>query len=174
VSEAVEFISKAIEMNGKVFVFCYDGISLSAAVVSLFMMKYYDLSLEEAYSIIKEKRPIVSISNCLLEQIHFLRSKFFDLIQKSSVEQFKFWKSNIDNEQNLKFKEESENETKKQLKAAIIEIEEGKKVIKDLVDVSTQYLRATEESQKDRYYKQLEIENDDLRQKFRELKKKTC
>lgn len=54
-----EFIEQARLTHGRVLIHCFQGISRSATILSAYLMKYHQLSLEEALQAIREVRPIV-------------------------------------------------------------------------------------------------------------------
>ena len=48
------------ERNASVLVHCQAGISRSATMVIAFLMKNKELTLNDAYKLVKEKRPVIS------------------------------------------------------------------------------------------------------------------
>ena len=58
--QAYTFIHNAIKNNEKVLVHCVAGISRSPAVVISFLMRYANMTMNDAYEFVKEKRSIVS------------------------------------------------------------------------------------------------------------------
>ncbi|CAF0787480.1 unnamed protein product [Didymodactylos carnosus] len=63
------FILDAIENNKKVLVHCQAGISRSPAIVIGFLMKYSNMSMNDAYDLVKRKRSIVSPNFGFLGQL---------------------------------------------------------------------------------------------------------
>ena len=55
---AVPFIKKAIDEGGNVFVHCQAGISRSATIVALFLMRHMGMTCDEALDFIREKRHV--------------------------------------------------------------------------------------------------------------------
>nr|KAG5704062.1 hypothetical protein BaRGS_017566 [Batillaria attramentaria] len=55
--EAIEFIDKAIKSGGCVLVHCNAGISRSATIVLAYLMKAKGLSLNDAFTYLRSKRP---------------------------------------------------------------------------------------------------------------------
>nr|XP_046235212.1 dual specificity protein phosphatase 16 [Scatophagus argus] len=66
---SVEFIEKAKASNARVLVHCLAGISRSATIAIAYIMKRMDLSLDEAYRFVKEKRPTISPNFNFLGQL---------------------------------------------------------------------------------------------------------
>ncbi|XP_038610135.1 dual specificity protein phosphatase 16 [Tachyglossus aculeatus] len=66
---SVEFIEKAKACNGCVLVHCLAGISRSATIAIAYIMKRMDVSLDEAYRFVKEKRPTISPNFNFLGQL---------------------------------------------------------------------------------------------------------
>uniref|UniRef100_A0A4W3IIC6 Dual specificity phosphatase 16 n=1 Tax=Callorhinchus milii TaxID=7868 RepID=A0A4W3IIC6_CALMI len=66
---SVEFIEKAKASNGRVLVHCLAGISRSATIAIAYIMKRMDMSLDEAYRFVKEKRPTISPNFNFLGQL---------------------------------------------------------------------------------------------------------
>ncbi|XP_004468324.2 dual specificity protein phosphatase 16 isoform X1 [Dasypus novemcinctus] len=67
--KSVDFIEKAKASNGCVLVHCLAGISRSATIAIAYIMKRMDLSLDEAYRFVKEKRPTISPNFNFLGQL---------------------------------------------------------------------------------------------------------
>ncbi|NWZ03939.1 DUS16 phosphatase, partial [Loxia curvirostra] len=67
--KSVDFIEKAKASNGHVLVHCLAGISRSATIAIAYIMKRMDMSLDEAYRFVKEKRPTISPNFNFLGQL---------------------------------------------------------------------------------------------------------
>ncbi|XP_067282959.1 dual specificity protein phosphatase 16 [Pseudorasbora parva] len=67
--QSLEFIEKAKASNGRVLVHCLAGISRSATIAIAYIMKRNDMSLDEAYRFVKEKRPTISPNFNFLGQL---------------------------------------------------------------------------------------------------------
>uniref|UniRef100_A0A3P8UVN7 Dual specificity phosphatase 16 n=1 Tax=Cynoglossus semilaevis TaxID=244447 RepID=A0A3P8UVN7_CYNSE len=66
---SVEFIEKAKASNARVLVHCLAGISRSATIAIAYIMKRMDMTLDEAYRFVKEKRPTISPNFNFLGQL---------------------------------------------------------------------------------------------------------
>lgn len=66
---SVEFIEKAKTCNARVLVHCLAGISRSATIAIAYIMKRMNMSLDEAYRFVKEKRPTISPNFNFLGQL---------------------------------------------------------------------------------------------------------
>uniref|UniRef100_UPI001EAF7617 dual specificity protein phosphatase 16-like n=1 Tax=Oncorhynchus gorbuscha TaxID=8017 RepID=UPI001EAF7617 len=66
---SVEFIEKAKASNACVLVHCLAGISRSATIAIAYIMTRMDMSLDEAYRFVKEKRPTISPNFNFLGQL---------------------------------------------------------------------------------------------------------
>lgn len=61
IEEGVSFLEKKVAEGKTVYVHCKAGRGRSAAIVVAFLMKKYKLSLDEAYKLVKQKRPQISL-----------------------------------------------------------------------------------------------------------------
>lgn len=59
---AVDAIHDAIENEKNVLVHCFMGASRSVAVVCRYLMKYHEMSAEDAYNMVKEERVCAAIN----------------------------------------------------------------------------------------------------------------
>lgn len=67
--KAFSFINKVKEANGKVLVHCMAGISRSPALAIAYIMKFLNMSSDDAYKFVKEKRPTISPNFNFLGQL---------------------------------------------------------------------------------------------------------
>ncbi|XP_019690088.1 dual specificity protein phosphatase 16 [Felis catus] len=67
--KSVDFIEKAKACNGCVLVHCLAGVSRSATIAIAYIMKRMNMSLDEAYRFVKEKRPTISPNFNFLGQL---------------------------------------------------------------------------------------------------------
>ena len=80
IEQAVQFIREAQENNQKVFVHCKAGIGRSAAIVLCHLVANEKMSPEEAFKLMKQKRPEVSMTI-----IHFSTVKQYFLSLKKNT-----------------------------------------------------------------------------------------
>lgn len=59
-SDAFTFIDDAVASGGRVLVHCNAGVSRSAAITLAYLMKSHTLSYEDAWSLLKAKRPSIN------------------------------------------------------------------------------------------------------------------
>lgn len=64
-----EFTREAVEQNGAVLVHCEAGISRSATTVIAYLVKYHNMSLEQAFRHTKERRRIINPNSGFVEQL---------------------------------------------------------------------------------------------------------
>ncbi|XP_040822928.1 dual specificity protein phosphatase 16 [Ochotona curzoniae] len=87
--KSVDFIEKAKASNGCVLVHCLAGISRSATIAIAYIMKRMDMSLDEAYRFVKEKRPTISPNFNFLGQLLDYEKKIKDqpgaLVPRSAI-----------------------------------------------------------------------------------------
>ncbi|XP_033101932.1 tyrosine-protein phosphatase vhp-1-like isoform X2 [Anneissia japonica] len=67
--EAMAFIDKARSANGAVIIHCYAGISRSPTVAIAYIMQHLNMTSEEAYRYVKDKRPTISPNFNFLGQL---------------------------------------------------------------------------------------------------------
>jgi len=60
--DVIDFIENAIEQNKNVYIHCYWGLMRSATVVCAYLIKTYNLPINNAIEIIKEQRPSALVS----------------------------------------------------------------------------------------------------------------
>lgn len=81
INEPLEKIHTAREENAanKVLVHCIQGISRSASVILCYLMVYEKMSLESAYTLLKNRRPVASPRKEFLEQLGSYECKLFNI-----------------------------------------------------------------------------------------------
>jgi protein tyrosine phosphatase len=74
--EAFEFIEQARVNNSKVLVHCQAGISRSPTLVIAYLMKKLNISMDDAYSRVREKRSIIAPNIIFMSQLMDFEAKF--------------------------------------------------------------------------------------------------
>ena len=70
--ECIDFIKEAIDYEGgmgRVFVHCFAGVSRSATIVASYLIQEHGMTLAEAMSYIKTKRPFVNPNSGFRKQL---------------------------------------------------------------------------------------------------------
>jgi hypothetical protein len=67
--ESVDFIDSVVKSGGKVLVHCSYGVSRSASIVIAYLMKKHELSYDDAYEYVKNRRDIIEPNNGFKEQL---------------------------------------------------------------------------------------------------------
>jgi predicted protein tyrosine phosphatase len=67
--EACDFIHKHVTSGGRVLVHCQAGISRSATICIAYLMKYMDLSLRNAYALVRSARPVIEPNPGFMRQL---------------------------------------------------------------------------------------------------------
>ncbi|CAF0730367.1 unnamed protein product [Brachionus calyciflorus] len=67
--ESFQMIDEVRQMNGKILVHCAMGISRSATIVIAYLMSRYKMSLNSAYSYVKQKRPEINPNWFFMHQL---------------------------------------------------------------------------------------------------------
>ena len=67
--EAIEFIRHAKQTKSKVLVHCQAGISRSPTLVIAYLMKEYGKTMDDAYSMVRKKRPIIAPNLIFMSQL---------------------------------------------------------------------------------------------------------
>ena len=75
--EAFEFINKGME-SGCVLVHCNAGISRAATIVIAYLMKTRNMTLTQAYGLVKEKRPVISPNSGFQVQLETYEERLFE------------------------------------------------------------------------------------------------
>lgn len=77
--DAIEFIDNNINENKCVYIHCYWGLMRSATLVTAYLIKKYNIPIEDAINIVKEERPmsLSSIYN-FNEVLKFVEEKYND------------------------------------------------------------------------------------------------
>ncbi|KIJ29272.1 hypothetical protein M422DRAFT_784322 [Sphaerobolus stellatus SS14] len=72
--EACDFIQRALNSGGKVYVHCMMGVSRSVTVVVAYLMKSQGISLHDALAYVKSRRPIIRPNYGFMEQLEVWRA----------------------------------------------------------------------------------------------------
>jgi dual specificity MAP kinase phosphatase len=59
-SEAFQYIEEVREKNGIILIHCMAGISRSVTITIAYLMAYFNMSMQESYQYVKDKRPAIS------------------------------------------------------------------------------------------------------------------
>lgn len=62
IENCIDFIHKQISSNKKILVHCSQGRSRSVTIITAYLMKYNNLSFEQAYNFIKSKKKIINMN----------------------------------------------------------------------------------------------------------------
>lgn len=80
--EAVEFISAANSVKGRILVHCSEGISRSATILAIYLMKCKKMSLLKALTLLRKKRAIIYPNKGFFKQLVQIEAKLF---KKNSI-----------------------------------------------------------------------------------------
>jgi len=69
------FIEEHLKQNHRVLVHCHAGISRSATICMAYLMRYRDLSLDQAYAVVETVRKIVYPNNGFYKQLQTYEKK---------------------------------------------------------------------------------------------------
>jgi protein-tyrosine phosphatase len=64
-----DFIDKAIQQSGCVFVHCQAGVSRSPTLVIAYLMSRHSMTLDQAYSFVQHRRPLIKPNDGFLRQL---------------------------------------------------------------------------------------------------------
>jgi len=73
------FIEQSLQNNDSVLVHCCFGRSRSSAIIAAFLMVHHNFSFDEAYELLKSKRPTVRINDGFQEQLRLLEEAGMDI-----------------------------------------------------------------------------------------------
>ena len=62
--QILNFINESLEENN-IFIYCYNGITISPLIVALYMMKYGNISKDLIRDILKSKSPLICLDTDL-------------------------------------------------------------------------------------------------------------
>lgn len=66
--KAYQFIDSALA-HGNLVVHCHQGISRSGAIVTMYLMKKFQMGMEDSLKMVRQKRPIVSPNKAFMQQL---------------------------------------------------------------------------------------------------------
>lgn len=67
--ECFDFINSASLSGGRVYLHCMAGISRSAAIAIAYVMVKRSVGFDEAYALVKEKRPVSQPNSGFIQQV---------------------------------------------------------------------------------------------------------
>lgn len=73
--EMGEFIDEALKSKGKIIVHCAIGASRSPTAIMAYLIKYRNMTTDEAFSLLRRKRPLVNPNEGFMEQLHDYEKK---------------------------------------------------------------------------------------------------
>lgn len=79
-TEVIQFIKNAHAENGIVFVHCFAGISRSATIVLAYLMEEKQMTFNQAFDFLKQKRRIISPNISFLGDLLVLEKKLFPVV----------------------------------------------------------------------------------------------
>lgn len=91
--DSYEFIDQALELNSRILVHCYFGVSRSASVVIAYVMKKHRKSFLEAFEIVKKRRRFVGPNPGFVAQLKLYEEMDFG-IDNTNI-QFKMYRLQI-------------------------------------------------------------------------------
>lgn len=83
-NQSIDYISKAINGGGKVFVHCVCGVSRSATLVAAYLMKEYGMSCDQAVKHLQRRRSCVEPNSGFKKQL----ADFQNAIQHEDIAEF--------------------------------------------------------------------------------------
>lgn len=72
-SECLPFLRNSIECKQNVLIHCNAGVSRTSMMAIAYLMQYEGLSYEEAYSLVKSKRPAIQPNNGFKKQLKVMK-----------------------------------------------------------------------------------------------------
>ena len=73
--ECCDFIYKTIKTGGCILVHCNAGVSRSASIIIAYLIKYYDMTFDEAFRFVKGKRSFIRPNEGFVEQLKTYEKK---------------------------------------------------------------------------------------------------
>ena len=77
-NDIVDFVNHALEKASSVLIHCYDGLSISPAVVIAYMMNEYSWGVDKAYEFLLQKRPDIQLEQEYIDQLYALEQQIID------------------------------------------------------------------------------------------------
>ncbi|XP_020700974.1 dual specificity protein phosphatase 1 isoform X1 [Dendrobium catenatum] len=81
--ECFDFIDQARHAGGGALVHCFAGRSRSVTVIIAYLMKEHQMSLSQAFSLVKSKRPIVGPNSGFMTQLQNYENSLRELVNQA-------------------------------------------------------------------------------------------
>jgi hypothetical protein len=89
------FMIEAVSTEGAVLVHCEAGISRSATTVIAYLVKYHNMSLEDAFQHVKERRRIINPNTGFVEQLRMFETNIRTVLPSDPFSFVLYWLRNF-------------------------------------------------------------------------------